>query len=325
MLKWRKLGQIFDPKSYQQTPDWMQEFAQSPSTIVLEEIVRVFFCTRGLPDSKGQYTSRIGYLDLDKKNLLHIRNISQEPAIPLGNLGTFDEFGTYPVSVYKGIKESRMYYTGFTRCESVPFNASIGLAIGNQDGENFQKIGEGPVLSFSPDEPFVLGSPRIRKFNSIWQLWYVAGSEWRDMDLRPEPIYKIRMAVSEDGIHWNKVGKNLIPDKIGAHECQACPDVFYKNGKYHMLFSYREIENYKQKEGGYRIGYASSSNLLDWSRDDSFTYIELSESGWDSEMINYPHVFEVENQVYMLYQGNAMGKEGFGLAVLEPDSTWSQS
>lgn len=325
MLKWKKLGQLFDPKEHSLAPDWMQEFAQSPSTIVFPKFIRVFFCTRARADSNGQYTSRIGYLDLDKNNLLSILRISPTPVIPLGNLGTFDEFGTYPVSVYKDDIESRMYYTGFTRCESVPFNAAIGLAIGNSDGENFCKAGEGPILSFSPDEPFVLGSPRIRKFNKTWYLWYVAGREWRDTGLRPEPIYKIRMAISTDGFNWEKIGRDLIPDSMGPHECQACPDVFYREGKYHMLFSYRDIENYKVKEGGYRIGYASSTDCINWIRDDSFTHIELSAFGWDSEMINYPHVFEASDQIYMLYQGNAMGREGIGLAVLKPESTWSHS
>jgi len=42
----------------------------------------------------------------------------------------------------------------------------------------------------------------------------------------------------------------------------------------------------------------------------------VSEAGWDSEMICYPHVFEHNGEKHMLYNGNGYGKSGIGLAVL---------
>ena len=47
-----------------------------------------------------------------------------------------------------------------------------------------------------------------------------------------------------------------------------------------------------------------------------------SASGWDSEMVNYPNVFTVDGEVYMLYQGNGMGRTGFGLARLAGTEGW---
>jgi sucrose-6-phosphate hydrolase SacC (GH32 family) len=244
--------------------------------------------------------------------------------LELGKYGTFDEFGTYPVSVIRDGKEIRAYYAGWSRCESVPFNAAIGVAISRDDGETFHRLGDGPVLSYTPDEPFLLGSPRVRRFEGRWQLWYVSGKEWRMTDSKPEPVYKIRMATSDDGVRWVKLGRDLIADKIGEHECQACPDVTFRNGRYHMFFSYRDIRNYKGREGGYRIGYASSLDMFSWQRKDDLMDISLSENGWDSEMINYPHIFEMNGTTYMLYQGNSMGREGFGLAMLESEDAWEQ-
>jgi len=100
--------------------------------------------------------------------------------------------------------------------------------------------------------------------------------------------------------------------------------VTFRNGLYHMFFSYRDIRNYKEREGGYRIGYASSPDMYNWQRNDKLVDIQLSDSGWDSEMVNYPHVFELDGATYMLYQGNGMGLAGFGLAVLEAGHEWSQ-
>ena len=323
MFRWKKLGKIFDPRDL--THDsWMKEFAQSPSALVGDTTVRVFFCSRPAPSADGQFISHITFIDLDRHDLLRIVRICERPVLELGGYGTFDEFGTYPVSVIRHGNEIRAYYAGWTRCESVPFNAAIGLAVSRDGGETFQRAGEGPVLSYTPDEPFLLGSPRVRQFGSNWQLWYVSGKDWKMVDGKPEPLYKIRMATSDDGLHWVRVGRDLIVDKLGAHECQACPDVSFRNGHYHMFFSYRYMRNYKGREGGYRIGYASSSDMLHWKREDERVEIKLSESGWDSEMVNYPNLFELDGSTYMLYQGNGMGRAGFGLAVLESEGAWQE-
>ena len=323
MFRWEKLGKVFDPKDLN-SESWMSEFAQSPTVLIREKTLRVYFCSRPEPSSEGLYLSYVSFIDLDRKNLLKVLRVCDRPVLSLGEYGTFDEFGTYPVTVIPDGEEIRIYYAGWTRCESVPFNAAIGLAISRDGGDNFQRLGNGPVLSYTPDEPFLLGSPRVRRFNDKWQLWYVAGKEWRKIDNKPEPLYKIRLATSDDGIHWVKEGRDLISDKLGEFECQACPDVCFRNGLYHMFFSYRDISNYKGREGGYRIGYASSEDMLHWNRKDHLVDIDCSETGWDSEMVNYPHLFELDGQTYMFYQGNGMGKTGFGLAKLESESVWDQ-
>ena len=322
MFKWEKLGKIFDPRDHK-NGSWMQEFAQSPSVLIYEKHVRVYFCSRPAPSSDGQYLSFLSYIDLDRKDLLKILKICSEFILSLGAYGTFDEFGTNPISVIRDQEEVRVYYAGWTRCESVPFNAAIGLAISHDDGESFARLGEGPVLSSSPDEPYLLGSPRIRKYGGKWYLWYVSGKVWLRTDDKPEPVYKIRMASSEDGINWVKLGKDLIESKLGEHECQACPDVIFHDGQYHMFFSYRRSHNYKSKEGGYRIGYASSVDMINWNRCDEMAGMSVSENGWDSEMVCYPHVFMLDGETYLVYQGNEIGRAGIGLAKLDRFQNWS--
>lgn len=316
MSTWKKLGRVFDPHTVNDRP-WLQQFAQAPSVIVFEDFVRVYFSTRPLPDSRGQYCSFSGYVDLSRGNLMNILRVSDEPVLALGGLGEFDEFGTYPVSVASDGESFVAYYAGWTRCESVPFNVGIGMARSTNGGVSFEKVGKGPVLPYSVDEPFILSGPKIRKFGDKWQLWYIAGSKWIVADGKPEPVYKIRMASSDDGIHWIKQNRNLIPSKVEDDEAQASPDVFYKNGCYHMFFSYRYSSDYRGKEHGYRIGYASSDDMYNWVRDDSKAGIDVSATGWDSEMVAYPHVFELDGEIYMLYLGNQVGKHGFGLAKLE--------
>ena len=316
MFKWEKLGKVFSPQEVEGR-DWLKEFAQGPATLMFDDFVRVYFSCRPPADANGLYVSYSAYVDLDRSNLFKIISVAEQPILNLGGLGEFDEFGTYPVSVIREGTEVRAYYAGWTRCESVPFNVAIGCATSRNGGKTFAKLGPGPVVSYSLDEPFVISGPKIRRFGDLFYLFYIAGRKWKLVDGRAEPVYKIRMAVSRDGISWTKHNRDLIESRIEEDEAQASPDVYYANGKYHMFFCYRYSQHFRSQQYGYRIGYASSHNLIDWVRDDSKAGIDVSESGWDSEMIAYPHVFDLDGRTYMAYLGDQVGRFGFGLAVLE--------
>lgn len=316
MAHWQKLGKLFTPQHVTGRP-WLSEFAQAPATLLLDDVVRVYFSCRPPADEYGQYVSYSAYVDLNRADLFSIRAVSEAPILPLGGLGMFDEFGIYPVSVIRHENTVRAYYAGWTRCESVPFNVAIGCAVSLDEGRTFTRMGPGPMLGYTPEEPFVLSGPKIRRFGNQWVLFYIAGRKWKMVQGRAEPVYKIRMATSADGLNWNRLNRDIIDSRIEEDEAQASPDVFFAHGVYHMFFCYRRSEDYRGHANGYRIGYASSRNLVDWVRDDSKAGIDVSPSGWDSEMISYPHVFEVDGTIYMAYLGNQVGREGFGLAKLE--------
>lgn len=315
MLIWEKLGLIFEPKKYKTS--WMEEFAQAPATLVFEDFVRVFFSCRPPHDENRQYVSYSSFVDLDRHDLTKVLKVNDKPILELGDTGCFDQFGTYPVSVIKHNDKFLAYYAGWTRCSSVPFNTAIGYAE-SKDGCNFSKPFPGPILSYSPNEPFVISGPKIRKFNNKLHLFYIAGTAWVDDDGKPEPVYKIKMAISENGIDWDKYSLPLIPDKLGINEAQASPDVIFRNGKYHMFFCYRYGTNYRNSRRGYRIGYAHSKDLVNWVRDDDYSNLCVSDGEcWDSEMVSYPHVFELDGEIYLMYLGNQVGRQGFGLAKLK--------
>jgi predicted GH43/DUF377 family glycosyl hydrolase len=194
---------------------------------------------------------------------------------------------------------------------------AIGLATSRNEGATFEKYGRGPILSCSPHEPFILSGPKIRRFNDCFYLFYIAGKQWIIDNDHPEPVYRIRMAFSENGVDWTKHGDDLIPDVLGIEEAQASPDVFFAGGKYHMFFCFRHGRNYRNSERGYRIGYAHSTDLNRWIRDDDQAGLVPSKDGWDAEMVSYPHVLQMDGRTFMFYLGNSVGRWGFGLAELE--------
>lgn len=316
MFKWRKLGKVFDPRSVPHRP-WLKEFAQAPATLLFDDTVRVYFSCRPPANDKGQYVSYSAWVDLDRADLTKVVRIATRPILPLGELGTFDEFGTYPVTVIRDGDLIRAYYGGWTRCESVPFNVAIGGAVSHDRGETFTKLGAGPIIGYSLNEPFVMSGPKIRRFGDLLYLFYIAGTRWKLDGGRAEPVYRIRMATSADGIGWTKRGRDLIVPRIEDDEAQASPDVYFHDGRYHMFFCYRHSTGYRGHARGYRIGYAHSDDLMTWHRDDDLAGLQPSAEGWDSQMVSYPHIFAVDGRTYMAYLGDGVGREGFGLALLE--------
>ncbi|MFO0739086.1 MAG: hypothetical protein U0270_24530 [Labilithrix sp.] len=319
MLSWTKLGNVFDPRAVEGRP-WLHEFAQAPATLLFDDFVRVYFSCRPPADDRGQFVSYLAYADFDRADLTRLLRVAEAPLLPLGDRGTFDEFGTYPMSALREGSLVRAYYGGWTRCVSVPFDVAIGVAESSDGGTFFSRLGPGPVLAASPDEPFILSGPKVRRFGDVYHLFYIAGRRWVLVDGKPEPVYKIRVARSTDGISFSKLGRDLLPNRLGDDEAQASPDVIFRNGRYHMFFCYRHASDFRTNRArSYRIGYAASRDLECWTRDDSVAGLDVSSEGWDSQMVAYPHVFEVDGRIYMYYLGNHVGRYGFGLARLEGD------
>lgn len=319
-MKWKKLGKIFDPTDHRLANN-CREFSQSPQALVFDDFVRIYFSTRQ-SDSEGMYLSHIAYVDMDK-NLQNILHVSDHTVLPLGGTGCFDEHGIFPLSPVKTSERIFGYTTGSHRKVSVPADGAIGYVESDDGGRTFHRIGLGPVLASSLNEPFLVADAYVSVFNDVFHMWYIFGTRWIQPPdgTQPQRVYKIAHATSSDGIEWEKEGRFIIDDRLDTDECQALPTVMFHDGLYHMYFCYRHAIGFREdKNRSYRIGYAYSTDLENWMRDDAKAGIDVSERGWDSDMMCYPNVFKCDEKSYMLYNGNKFGRYGFGAAVLESTS-----
>lgn len=315
-MKWKKIGKIFDPTEHK-LPNDCAEFAQSPQALVFDDFVRIYFSTRKKEEG-GKFLSHIAFVDFDK-GFKMIKKISSDIVIPLGVLGAFDEHGIFPINPVRDGSKIMAYTCGWSRRVSVSVETSIGLVVSEDDGLTFKRIGDGPVLSSTLKEPFLVGDGFVLQKGDVYHMWYIYGERWMDAaDEGPARVYKIAHATSKDGLNWDKEGRKIISNSLGADECQALPTVVEYAGKYHMFFCYRYATDFrKNKERGYRLGYAYSDDLENWTRDDENVGIRFSKEGWDSEMMCYPNVFLIDGKMHLLYNGNEFGRFGFGLAVLD--------
>lgn len=318
-MKWRKIGHIFDPASHR-LPSGCTQFAQSPQTLVFDDFVRIYFSTRSVDPKNGKYLSHVAFVDM-RKNLRDIIAVSDKAVIPLGELGCFDEHGIFPINVVRDGDRILAYTTGWNRRVSVSVDTGIGLAISQDDGQTFQRVGHGPVLAASLHEPCLVGDGFVKIIGGVYHMWYIFGTGWKRfaLDAAPDRTYKIAHATSTDGVQWDKQEATpIIADRLGSDESQALPTVVGIGDRHHMFFCYRESFDFRSAKGrGYRIGHAWSDNLNTWTRDDENPVLAGTPGEWDSDMQCYPHVFECDGMVYLLYNGNEFGRAGFGLALLE--------
>jgi hypothetical protein len=319
MMKWLKHGKIFDPTEHT-LPNGCVHFAQSPQALVFDNFVRIYFSTRSV-DTNGKFLSHIAFVDM-RKNLREVIGVSDQTVIPLGGLGCFDEHGIFPMNVVRHDDLVYGYTCGWNRRVSVSVDTAVGLAISRDNGLTFERIGSGPVLAASLHEPCLVGDGFVLVIDGVFHMWYIFGTGWKKYapDAAPDRTYKIGHATSPDGVNWTKEESRLIiSDQLGPDESQALPTVVKIGSRYHMFFCYRESFDFRKAKGrGYRIGHAWSDDLSNWTRDDDTPKLDGTPGAWDSDMQCYPHVFECDSKVYLLYNGNEFGRHGFGVAELQP-------
>ena len=318
-MKWLKHGKIFDPTEHN-LPNGCVQFAQSPQALISDDFVRIYFCTRSL-DTNGKFLSHIAFVDM-RKNFRDIIRVSDKTVLPLGGLGCFDEHGIFPMNVVRNGDLVYGYTCGWNRRVSVSVDTAVGLAISRNNGLTFERIGPGPVLSASLHEPCLVGDAFVMVIDDVFHMWYIFGTGWKKYvaDAAPDRTYKIGHAISPDGINWKKEeARQIVADRLGPDESQALPTVAKIGSRFHMFFCYRESFDFRKSKGrGYRIGHACSSDLSNWIRGDDAIQLGCTTGAWDSDMQCYPHVFECDGKVYLLYNGNEFGRYGFGLAELQP-------
>lgn len=303
-MRWKKIKHLFEPKN---NYPWMLSHAANPTAEQISETVfRVYFSSR---NSENQ--SYIGYVDIDFENNFDIINIAEEPIVTPGTLGLFDDSGTTVTCIANVNNNKYLYYLGWNLKVTVPWINALGLSIWNNQIKKFEKYSNAPILDRSIEDPYSVSYNTILFDNGKYRMWYGSCLEWRKIDGKLDYSYAIKYAESTDAVNWYKTNQIHINTKNN-ESALARPMVMKHNNKYYMWYSYKGAFT----EKNYKIGYAESNDGNNWTRKDEEVGIDVSEEGWDSEMICYAYVVNYNGDLYMLYNGNGYGKTGFGIAKL---------
>jgi hypothetical protein len=303
-MRWERLGRIFTPSGER---DWMVSHASVPYAERLEgDLFRIYFT----PRDRGN-RSYLGWLDVELTRPDRIVRLAEAPLLGPGEPGSFDDCGTLGSWLVEADGGKHHYYIGWNRRSPMPFHVSIGRATtpaGADAGAPLEKL-PGPVLERGLGDPLFCSNPCVLHEAGHWRMWYLSGLGWETVRDAASASYHIRHAESPDGVHWRRsdgVAIGLVhPDEIAI----ARPTVLRDGDGYSMWYCWRG------RSFPYRLGYATSPDGISWTRRDNAAGLALADSGWDSDMIAYPYVFEHRGERYMLYCGNGFGRAGFGLAV----------
>lgn len=301
--RWRRLGLAFRPTG--QKP-WLRSHAQNPVSLHLEGSVhRVFFASR---DSDNR--AHITHVDLDLDDPTGSAAPADSFALAPGPLGHFDDYGVYPSSIVADGDRLNLYFIGVSAGREPPlFYASIGLALSEDGGESFERVSAAPIMARSDDDPCLVTAPAVLRDGGRWRMWYSAGLSWsRKPDGSLGSEYKIKYAESDDGVEWRRDGRICIDHVHPGESNIARPCVVRDDDGYRAWISYAG-------EFPYRLGYAESPDGLEWTRRDELLDLVPPAQDWDSDAQAYPWVLDHDGRRYMLYCGNEIGREGFGIAV----------
>ncbi len=304
MQNWKKVGRIFKVES---NNDWMVTHASVPTVECIGgNDFRIYFGTRNKANQ-----SSIGFFEIDIRHPHITKKVSESPVLTPGELGAFDDSGVTPswFIEHKGVKY--LYYIGWNLRVTVPFSNYIGLAIAKGNSP-FKRYSKAPIADRDEYDPLFFTNPCVLYEKNKWKMWYLSAVKWVKENSSVKHFYHIKYDESNDGLHWNRKPSVAIDFQYKDEYAISRPCVLKDNNIYKMWYSYRA----SPRGETYRIGYAESVDGINWQRMDEGVKLEPSREGWDSEMIEYPYVFDHNGKRYMLYNGNSYGKTGIGLAVL---------
>ncbi len=301
-MRWKKLGNIFCPPG---NLPLLQSHAANPLAVHLDEnIFRIFYSGR---DEHNK--SSVGFVDFDIAQLKVIHSCDS-PVFTYGAENTFYAHGVSIGNMYQAAGENYILFMGWQVPKVGHWRGEVGrLQIKNNI--EFSLNPEMPFMKIDEEDAVSLSYPWVVFHEGKYKMWYGSTVDWDSEN--GEMIHLIKYATSSDAIHWKKHGI-AIPFSVGVAQAFSRPTVVIDNKGYNMWYSYRSGDGTP-----YRIGYAHSIDGINWTRKHNETGIDVSENGWDSEMICYPFVFDYSGERYMLYNGNGYGKTGFGIAILEHD------
>lgn len=300
---WEKLGCIYEPAVAGTHPKLLSHAANPLPLKIGGDTYRIFFSGR---DERNR--SSLGAVDIDIVSRKIVKTY-HTPFFQHGPVGSFYADGISIGNHYIADGVCYVLFMGWQAPLDGHWRGDIGRLIVHSN-LSLTLDSELPLLGIDSTDPISLSYPWvIGNEEKEFSMWYGSTVTWDAGN--GEMLHTINYASSPNGYEWTRQGL-AVPYVLGIAQAFSRPCVVSSlKGGFDMWFSYRSGMGEK-----YRIGYAHSLDGLTWSLDLKSAGIDVSKSGWDSEMVEYPYIFDHQGERYMLYNGNRYGQTGFGLARL---------
>jgi hypothetical protein len=171
------------------------------------------------------------------------------------------------------------------------------------------KVQTNPVFTKGATGKFddtMVADPCVLLINGIYKMWYSGydGSTWR-----------IGLAHSTDRVNWTRQNDGNAVFDVGAagkfdDVHVSSPNVVYNGSMYHMWYRGYDGSNW-------RIGYATSSDGVTWTRQNNGNAVlDLGAGGsWDETHVMIPIVYKLGKEYWMCYVGYSATSGKFRIGV----------
>jgi hypothetical protein len=307
-MNWKDLGLVWNTRGH---PETASSHAMGPTPILInKDIIRVYLTSL---DSKG--IGRPIYIEVSSSDPTVVLNQCLTPILEVGEPGTFDDNGIMVTSVVKVDDHIfYMYYAGFELSSKIRYRILTGMAISTDGGITFTRFSDVPILERSNKELYFRGGPFVLKSGGIFRMWYVAGSSWTMISGKQMPVYVLKYLESKDGFTWPSEGTTVMEhDGIDEHGFGRPWVLDSASGDLEMHYSIRRVSL-----EAYRLGFATSSDGLNWVRHDESINLDVKARSHASTAIMYSAVINTGEKTYCFYNGDNFGQFGFAAAELVP-------
>jgi len=244
------------------------------------------------------------------KSLEDIKNVvfEDKQLLEFGEFGHFDEDGIMACQVYSEGDRHYMLYIGWNKALSVPFRNAIGIA--EWINGTWNKLYKGPILDRNWHDTCFVASPfLINLYEEGYRLFYLSCRNWEQRNNKLVHFYDITFADSKTLTHFNASGKLIISFNNQFEYAFSRPFVLKTDNCIQMWYSFRASQNNPY----YNIGYAESTDGINWIRKDGDVSIKRYGDKKDDQDICYGYICFENGFKYMLYNGNGYGLTGFGI------------
>lgn len=292
-------------------PKWARSHALVPTPIVVNNnSLRIF---SSFVDS--EFIGRIAWIDLDYNGeTFKVREVSQIPYLEVGDESSFSEFGTGLGCFWPRENPEYLAYIGFSRPLGFKFKAFSGLKKVEITGVEGYKANIDVWLGGDKLGKTIVGIHDLIEINGLIYGFVSFGDDFEIIDQKPYPKYQVGLIGGSRLEELELISKMILP----------IPKDVYRMGRPRAEITKRGIEvlvTAGTTDGRYFPLAYYSNDLKEWTAQSLESFRNTCLPQFDDKQQCYLSRFSFQNKEFIVYNGNDMGRFGFGIATATNSSS----
>jgi hypothetical protein len=301
-LQWEKTSFI-QGVDYQ-SPKFGTSHALVPTPLILTEDVVRIYCS--FVDQN--FIGRIGWVDLQFKGKgFKVIDVSKDPFLDVGMTNSFSAYGTGLGAFWPKNRPDYLFYIGFNRPKNVKFHAFTGLVtIPSKDFGGVNSELE-PFLGPAPGYSTIVGLHDLVESQGKLIAFVSLGDDFLRIDGKELPKYQVGIAVGTSVNDLVIKQKSILSVDKDVYRLGR-PRIEVTTDGYELLVTAGNLR------GEYFPLAYYSHDLSNWERRDLKSFTETVIPRFDDAQQCYLTRFNMLGHQFIAYNGNQMGRYGFGIA-----------